>query len=57
MSDVAEAIAARQMDMKVCAVNSVSNMGAGMEDTNLSHDDMMENTEKTEKEMAILLDD
>ena len=43
MSTGAEVIAARQMGMKVCVINAVSNMAAGMEEEGFSQDSIEEN--------------
>lgn len=40
MSTVVEAIAARHMDMRVCTISCITNMGAGMEAVELSHDEI-----------------
>jgi len=42
MSTVCEAIAARHMGMRVCAVSCVSNMAAGLQGKPLSHEDVQE---------------
>jgi len=40
MSTVCEAIAARQMGMRVCGVSCITNMAAGIENKQLSHDEV-----------------
>ena len=47
MSLAAEAIAARHMGMRVCGISCITNMGAGMEDVELSHNLVNENADKT----------
>ncbi len=47
MSLGAEAVAASHMKMKVCAINCVSAMGAGMEEEGFSQDTVEENMENT----------
>ena len=42
MSTVCEAIAARHMGIKVCAVSCISNMAAGLQGKPLSHDDVQD---------------
>ncbi len=42
MSTVCEAIAARHMGMRVCAVSCISNMAAGLQGKPLSHEDVQE---------------
>jgi purine-nucleoside phosphorylase len=43
MSTGAEVIAARHMGMKVCVINAVSNMAAGMEEDGFDQDLIEEN--------------
>ena len=54
-STAAEAIAARHMRMRVCGVSCVTNMGAGMDDEELSHDLVHANANKTSGEFTDLL--
>lgn len=41
MSTACEAIAAKHMGMRICAVSCITNMAAGIENTKLLHDDVM----------------
>ncbi|MDO4562597.1 MAG: purine-nucleoside phosphorylase [Clostridia bacterium] len=41
MSTVAEAIAARHMGLRVCAISAISNLASGMKEQTLSHEDIM----------------
>ena len=47
MSTACEAIAARHMGMKICGISCISNLGCGISDKPLSHEDVNEITEKT----------
>ena len=47
MSAAVEAIAARHMGMKVCSICTVTNMAAGMEDVELSHNDVYKTAEQS----------
>lgn len=42
MSTACEAMAANHMGMKVCGISCISNLGCGMTDTPLSHDEVQE---------------
>ena len=55
MSLAAETIAARHMGMKVCGINCVSNMGAGMEEEGFSHDTVTEEVGKSAGNYKILI--
>lgn len=48
MSMCDEVLAARQMNMKVCGINCITNMGAGMEEVDFSEDSI----EETSQEMV-----
>ena len=56
MSVAVEAIAARHMGMRVCAINCVSNMAAGMEDADLSHASVEETMEGSSPDLQTLID-
>lgn len=55
MSLGAEAIAARHMEMKVCAINCVAAMGAGMEEEGFSQDTVVENMGNTFSDFQTLM--
>ena len=55
MSTVVEAIAARHMGMRVCDINCVTNMAAGMEDTQIMHEDISTAANEAEENFATLL--
>lgn len=55
MSLAAETIAARHMGMKVCGINCVSNMAAGMEEEGFSHDSVTEEVGKSADNYKILI--
>ena len=42
MSTAAEAVAANHMGMKVCGISCISNLGCGMMDQPLSHEEVRE---------------
>ncbi len=46
MSTVVEAIAARHCGMRVCGISCISNMAAGISDTELSHEEVQEAADK-----------
>ena len=50
MSTVPEVIVARHCDMKVLGISCISNMAAGMLDQPLSHDEVIETTEKVRED-------
>jgi purine-nucleoside phosphorylase len=56
MSTVPEVIAARHMGMKVLGISVVTNMAAGMDlETELSHEEVLETTERRRGDFAKLL--
>jgi len=55
MSMGVEVIAAAHMKMKVCAINCISALGAGMEDNNLSQDAINENSKNLAKDFQVLM--
>lgn len=54
MSTVVEAIAARHMGMRVCAISCVTNMAAGMAEK-LSHEDVQKSSNDSSKNFATLV--
>ena len=56
MSTAVEVIAARHMGMRVCVINCVSNMAAGMEDADLSHASVEETMEGSSPDLQTLID-
>ena len=46
MSTAAEAVAANHMGMKVCGISCISNLGCGMTDTPLTHEDVSETADR-----------
>lgn len=56
MSMGVEVIAAAHMGMKVCAINCVSNMAAGMEEEGFSHDSISDATSDASKNFKVLAD-
>ena len=46
MSTAAEAVAANQMGMKVCGISCISNLGCGMMDQPLSHEEVQETADR-----------
>lgn len=55
MSTAAEAVAAKHMGMKVCAISCLTCMGAGMEDVELSHEEVEKNAEKASEDFTKLI--
>lgn len=55
MSTAVEAVAARHMGMKVCAISCLTCMGAGMEDVELSHEEVENNAEKSSADFFKLI--
>lgn len=56
MSTGVEVIAAAHMGMKICVINSVTNMAAGMEDETFDHSTVEANAEATAKDFTKLID-
>ena len=56
MSTGAEVIAARHMGMKVCNINAVSNMAAGMEEEEFSQETIEVTVSVSQRNFKILLD-
>lgn len=56
MNDVADAIAARQMGMRICTINYISNMAAGIEEGKIDHNSVVDNAEKSKENIRILMD-
>jgi purine-nucleoside phosphorylase len=55
MSTVAEAIAARHMDLKVLAISVVTNMAAGVFDKPIRHEEVLETGERVKGQFMALL--
>ena len=55
MSMADEVIAARHMGMKVCAINCISNMAAGMEEGGFTDDDVNEAMKDASKDFQTLV--
>lgn len=55
MSLADEVIAARHMDMKVCAINCISNMGAGLEEEGFSQESIEETMKGNAEDFKILI--
>lgn len=55
MSTAAEAVAAKHMGMKVCAISCLTCMGAGMEDVELSHEEVEKNAEQSSADFIKLI--
>lgn len=55
MSTAAEAIAARHMGMRICGVSCITNMGAGMEEVELSHNMVNENADQVSEQFVALI--
>lgn len=56
MSTGVEVIAAAHMGMKICVINSVTNMAAGMEEGSFDHSTVEANAEATAKDFTKLID-
>ena len=54
MSSAVEAIAARHMGMRVCDINCVTNMAAGVEDVELSPEDVEEIAQERKADFELL---
>ncbi len=55
MSTVPEAIAARQLGLRVAAVSCITNLAAGISKANLSHAEVLETAERVKKSGAALI--
>ena len=55
MSLGVEVIAAAHMGMKVCAINCISNMAAGMETEGFSEDSIEDNMKETSRKLQVLI--
>lgn len=55
MSTVAEVIVARHQDMRVLGISCITNAAAGISRHTISHEEVMESTQKAEREFAKLL--
>ncbi len=55
MSTVCEAIAARHMGMKVCAVSCITNMAAGLSGKPLSHEEVQQTADRVANEFRALV--
>ena len=55
MSTAIEATAAKHMGMRVCAINCVTNMAAGINDSVPSHEEVTATANKAGKDFSILL--
>ena len=55
MSTAVEAAAAKHMGMKVCVIVCLTCMGAGMEDAELSHEEVEENAGKSSADFGKLI--
>jgi purine-nucleoside phosphorylase len=55
MSTVPEAIAARYLGMKVLGISCVTNLAAGITDTPLAHDEVVEVGKRVESELKNLI--
>lgn len=56
MSTGAEVLAARHMGMKVCVINAVSNMAAGMEEEDFSQELIEDNMSRSSENFKLLID-
>lgn len=55
MSTACEAVAANHMGMKICGISCISNMGAGMTENPLSHEEVYETAERVSKDFKNLV--
>lgn len=55
MSTANEAIAANHMGMKICGISCISNLGCGMTDEPLSHEEVNETTDRVAKQFKELV--
>ena len=55
MSTAAEAVAANHMGMKVCGISCITNLGCGMLDTPLSHEEVQETADRVAVDFKILV--
>ena len=55
MSTAAEAVAANHMGMKVCGISSISNLGCGMMDQPLSHEEVQQTADRVAGEFKKLV--
>ena len=55
MSTVCEAIAARHMGIMVCGLSCICNLGGGLADHPLSHEEVTKAAQKVEKNMSLLV--
>lgn len=55
MSAAVEAMAARHMGMDVCSICCITNMGAGMEDVELSHEEVKDSADKSSEQFTLLV--
>jgi purine-nucleoside phosphorylase len=55
MSTVPEAIVARHMDMKVLGISCITNMAAGISETPINHEEVMETGQKVREKFTQLL--
>lgn len=46
MSTACEAVAANHMGMKICGISCISNLGCGMSDQPLSHEEVQETADR-----------
>lgn len=56
MSLAVETIAAAHMGMKVCGINCISNMAAGMEQEGFSHDSITDTVDDSSDNFKVLMD-
>ncbi|MBT9775457.1 purine-nucleoside phosphorylase [Clostridium sp. MCC353] len=55
MSTACEAVAASHMGMKICGISCISNLGAGMSDQALSHEEVYETAQRVSKDFKQLV--
>lgn len=55
MSTACEAMAARHMGMEICGISCITNLAAGMTDKPLSHEEVQETANRTEKQFKQLI--